>query len=120
MVLGILCFVMSGMTLIKKAEIMIKAPANVKTTGDSLRIFISPIISPVIAPNLATPEQIPLQVIRYFLGKVSGVITQINSNEAVPQSEVRCAKNTSPLMGEDKLSYFSLSMVWGSIETMIK
>ena len=92
---------MSGMILIKKAEIMIKAPANVKTTGDSLRIFISPIISPVIAPNLATPEQMPLQVILYFLGNVSGVITQINSNEVVPHNDVKCARNTSPLMGED-------------------
>ena len=103
MVLGILCFVMSGMILIKKAETMIKAPANVKTTGDSFKIFISPTIIPVIAPNLATPEQIPLQVIRYFLGNVSGVITHINSNEAVPHIEVKCAKNTRPLMGVDKL-----------------
>ena len=62
-VFGILCLVISGMTLIKKALIKIKPPAKAKTTWDSFNIFISPMSIPVMAPNLATPEQIPLQVI---------------------------------------------------------
>ena len=56
----------------------------------------------------------------YFLGKVSGVMTQISSKEAVPQKEVKWAKNIHPLTGDDKLLYISLSMVLGSMETMIK
>ena len=60
---GILCFVISGMTLSKKADIRIKVPARVKTTGDSFNIFISASKIPVIAPSLAAPLQIPLQVI---------------------------------------------------------
>ena len=60
---GILCLVMSGMTLSKKAEMRIRVPARVKTTGDSLRIFISASKTPVMAPILAAPLQIPLQVI---------------------------------------------------------
>ena len=62
LVTGMFSFVISGNTLMSKAEIRVTIPAKALTTNEEWRSFSSPIIIPVIAPRRAAPEQIPVHV----------------------------------------------------------